>query len=254
MADLPPLVALAVAMGFSIYLSMPILFRKSIGSRTITLLNSAAIGLLLFLLADLFLDVGPTIYHNPSNAFLADATPAAVFAVAVGACFLLLFFAEHRSRGGSLRPERLALVVALAIGFQNLTEGLVLGASWAGGAAGLTTVVFVGFFLQNVTEGFPIAAPFVGSVDRRFGLIAAFFLIGGLPAVVGGISGFYYNDATLDLVFSSLAIGAILYSIIPMMRMAFRPAQPPEATYLKQRLTYLGILVGFLAGFLVNAI
>lgn len=254
MASFVALVALAAAMGLSIYLSMPIIFRKSMGSRTITLLNSAAIGILLFLLADLFLDVGPTIYSNPTSDFLASAEYATLFAVALAACFLVLFFSEHRSGSSSLRPEGLALVVALAIGFQNLTEGLVLGSSWAGGATGLTTVVFVGFFLQNITEGFPIAAPFFGNIERRAGAIAAFFLIGGLPAVVGGVGGYFYNNTTLDLVFSSLAIGAILYSIIPMMRMAFRPAQPPGATYTKQRLTYVGILLGFLVGFVVNAL
>jgi hypothetical protein len=39
-----------------------------------------------------------------------------------------------------------------------------------------------------------------------------------------------------------------------MLRVAFRPAQPPDATYLKQRLTYVGILVGFLVGFVVTAL
>jgi hypothetical protein len=52
------LVALSAVMGLSIFLSMPIVFRKAMSSRTITLLNSAAIGILVFLLADLFLDVG----------------------------------------------------------------------------------------------------------------------------------------------------------------------------------------------------
>ncbi len=254
MAAFPPLLVLAAVMGFSIFLSMPILVRKSTGSRTVTFLNAAAIGILIFLLADLFLDVGPAIYSNPTSAFLADGTNATIFAVAVGGTFLALFFSEHRPKGTALGPEGLALIVALAIGFQNLTEGLVLGASWAGGAVGLTTVVFLGFFLQNITEGFPIAAPFLGSPERRLGLIAGFFLVGGLPAVIGGVTGFFYNNVTLDLVFSSLAIGAILYSIIPMMRIALRPAQPPETTYLKQRLTYLGILIGFLVGFVVNAL
>ena len=86
------------------------------------------------------------------------------------------------------------------------------------------------------------------------GLVATFFLVGGLPTILGGVGGYFYNSATLDLIFDSLAMGAILYSIIPMMRVAFRPALPPEATYLKQRLTYVGILLGFLVGFTVNAL
>jgi len=254
MSGLPVLVALSAVMGLSIFLSMPIVFRKAMGSRTITLLNSAAIGILVFLLADLFLDVGPTIYSNPTSSFLANASDATIFVVAFAACFFVLFFAEHRSRDSTLSPKGLALVIALAIGFQNLTEGLVFGSSWVAGAVGLTTVVFVGFFLQNITEGFPITSPLVGSGERRVGLVATFFLVGGLPTILGGVGGYFYNSATLDLIFDSLAMGAILYSIIPMMRVAFRPALPPEATYLKQRLTYVGILLGFLVGFTVNAL
>jgi zinc transporter, ZIP family len=254
MADFPALVALSAAMGLSIYLSMPIIFRKAVGSRTITLLNSGAIGILVFLLADLFLDVGPTIYSDPTSGYLADGTYAFVFVLSVGLCFMILFFAEHRSKGSSLSPAGIALIVALAIGFQNLTEGLVFGSSWAAGVAGLTTVVFVGFFLQNITEGFPITSPLLGAAERRAGMISIFFLIGGLPTIIGGVTGYFYNSEMLDLVFDSLAIGAILYSIIPMLRVAFRPADPPQATYLKQRLTYVGILAGFLVGFVVNAL
>jgi zinc transporter, ZIP family len=254
MTGFPLLVGLSAVMGLSIFLSMPVVFRKSMGSRTITLLNSAAIGILIFLLADLFLDVGPQIYSNPTSIYLANANYAILFAVAVAACFLVLFFAEHRSRSASLAPKGLALIIALAIGFQNLTEGLVFGSSWAVGAVGLTTVVFVGFFLQNITEGFPIASPLLGTGEHRVGLVTTYFLIGGIPTILGGVGGYFYNNATLDLIFDALAIGAILYSIIPMLRVAFRPAQPPDVTYLKQQLTYVGILLGFLIGFVVNAL
>ncbi len=254
MANFPELVALSTVMGLSIFLSMPVVLHKRMASRTITILNSAAIGILVFLLADIFSDAAPVIYSNSSNIFVANATYALAFSVAVAGCYLVLFATEHRSRGTKATPMSLALIVALAIGFQNLTEGLVFGASWAVGAVGLSTVVFVGFFLQNVTEGFPIAAPLLGQSDRRLGVLAMFFLIGGLPTIIGGVVGFFYSSTLFDLVFDALAIGAILYSILPMLRTAFRPAVPPEATYTKQRLTYLGILLGFLVGFLVNAI
>jgi ZIP family zinc transporter len=254
MADFAELVALSTVMGLAIYLSMPIVLRKRMASRTITLLNSAAIGILVFLLADIFSDAAPVIYSGSSNSYVANPTYAVAFAVAVVGCYLVLFATEHRSRGTKATPVSLSLIVALAIGFQNLTEGLVFGASWAIGAVGLSTVVFVGFFLQNVTEGFPIAAPLLLQSDRRVGLLAAFFLIGGVPTIFGGVFGFFYSSTLFDLVFDALAIGAILYSLLPMLRTAFRPAEPPEATYVKQRFTYLGVLMGFLVGFLVNAI
>lgn len=254
MANFVELVALSTVMGLSIFLSMPIILRKKMGSRTITLLGSAAIGILIFLLADIFSDAAQTIYSGTSNSYVANWTYATAFALALAACYLVLFATEHRSRGTKATPMTLALIVALAIGFQNLTEGLVFGASWALGTVGLTTVVFVGFFLQNVTEGFPIAAPLLGQSDRRLAVLSAFFFLGGLPTILGGVVGFYFSSKMFNLIFDALAIGAILYSILPMLRTAFRPAEPPVATYIKQRLTYLGVLIGFVVGFLVNAI
>ena len=254
MANFPLLVALATLMGLSIYLSMPIILMKSSRSRTMTILNAAAIGILIFLLADVFSDASTIIYTNSTSSYLASPIYAATFAVAVAACFLILYAIEHRSRNANLTPAMMALIIAVAIGFQNLTEGLVFGAAWAAGTVGLIGVIFVGFFLQNVTEGFPITSPFLGRADPRWGMLALFFLVGGLPTVAGGLVGYYWASDLFDIVFDALAIGAILYCILPMLRIAFRPADPPDATFLKQRLTYVGILIGFLLGFVVNAL
>ncbi|HXY46536.1 MAG TPA: hypothetical protein VEK13_01375 [Thermoplasmata archaeon] len=254
MANFPLLVALATLMGLSIYISMPIILMKSSRSRTMTVLNAAAIGILIFLLADVFSDASTIIYTNATSSYLASPGYAITFGVAVAVCFVALYLIEHRSRNANLTPTMMALIIALAIGFQNLTEGLVFGAAWAAGTVGLIGVIFVGFFLQNVTEGFPITSPFLGKTERRVGLLSLFFLVGGLPTIAGGLVGYYWASAFLDLVFDALAIGAILYCILPMLRIAFRPADPPDATYLKQRLTYVGILAGFLIGFAVNAL
>jgi zinc transporter, ZIP family len=255
MANFPELVVLAAVMGFAIFLSMPIVLSKSMRSRTVVLLNAVAIGILVFLLADVFGDVAPLIYSNPSNAgYIAVPEYAVAFFVAAVGCFLLLYFGEHQRPGKIGNPHLTALIIALAIGFQNLTEGLVFGANWAAGAIGLVSVIFLGFFIQNVTEGFPITSPLLGRDDRRVGLLAVFFLIGGLPTILGGIVGYFYHNTLLNVVFDSLAIGAILYCILPMLRVAFRPDETPEATQLRQRLLYLGVLVGFALGFVTNSI
>lgn len=254
MSNFLELVALSAVMGLAVYLSLPIVLAKSFRSRTVVLLNAVAIGILVFLLADVFSDAATIIYTNPASPYLVSWTYATAFAVAVTACFLVLFAAEHRSPRSTLSPRGLALVVALAIGFQNLTEGLVFGATWAAGAVALLAVIFVGFFLQNVTEGFPIAAPLIGKGERAIGVLAALFLVGGVPTILGASIGYFYNSPLLDVTFDALAIGAILYCILPMLRLAFRPAETPEASYLKQRLTYVGILIGFVLGFLVNAV
>jgi zinc transporter, ZIP family len=254
MSSFPELVVLSAVVGLAIYLSMPIVLAKSVASRTVIVLNAAAIGILIFLLGDVFADAATIIYTNPASPYLASWTYAVAFAAAVIACFLVLLAAEHRSGTGHLSPRGLALIVALAVGFQNLTEGLVFGAVWAAGVVGLFTVIFLGFFLQYVTEGFPIAAPLIGKNERSVGALFLLFLVGGLPTVLGGVVGYVYTNPLLDVTFEALAIGAILYCSLPMLRAAFRPAESPEASYLKQRLTYAGVLVGFVLAFLVPAV
>ncbi len=248
------LVGLSAAMGLSIYLSLPVVLYKATDSRSIALLNAAAIGILVFVLADVFSDVAASIYSNPANPYVANLPDVLYFVAGVAGTYLVLFAVEHRSRTSALTPTGTAVVVAGAIGFQNLTEGLVLGAAWAAGSLGLSSVVFLGFFLQNITEGFPITSPLLARDDRRLGAVALIFLLGGLPTVVGGVSGYFYNSTTIDVVFDALAIGAILYSLLAMMRIVLRPAPPPAPTYARQRLLYLGLVAGFLAGFLVNAV
>ncbi|MCI4361000.1 MAG: hypothetical protein L3J91_04795, partial [Thermoplasmata archaeon] len=119
---------------------------------------------------------------------------------------------------------------------------------------GLLTVIFLGFFLQNVTEGFPIVSPFLGESRYDLRLVAALFLVGGLPTIVGGAIGYFYTNASLDVLFEGLAIGAILYVVPLMLKAAFRPEPTPIANYRKQRLVFFGLVVGFLLGFAVNAL
>ena len=67
-----------------------------------------------------------------------------------------------------------------------------------------------------------------------------------LRCIITGI-GFYYNSTWFDLVFDGIAIGCILYAVLPMVRMLFR-----EADHKIQRIGYLGIFLGFVLGFVVN--
>jgi zinc transporter, ZIP family len=253
--DFLSMLALATVMGLSIFLSMPIVLRRSRTLRLVTLLNAAAIGILLFVLADVWGNVAVILY--PAGSFLSNPGLDAVFVAGVGGAFAVLYALEHSSRASrehrEMAPTTTALIVALAIGFQNLTEGMVFGSAWSAGAIGLLFVVFVGFFLQNVTEGFPISGPLLGARERRVGLFAGYFFVGGLPTILGAGIGYFWTSTPLIVAFDALAIGTCLYVILPMMRGAFRAADTPEATFLKQRLTYVGIGVGFLIGFLVNA-
>ena len=142
-------------------------------------------------------------------------------------------------------------MISFGIGLQNLTEGLVFGSLSvsAGLFSGAVLVVLVGFILQNITEGFPIAAPLLREEQKNPLKLLILLLIGGFPTVLGGIAGFYYSSTSFNVFFDGLAIGAILYVIIPMLKHQFK-----ETDQIKQKLIYFGIFLGFLVGFLVNLI
>ena len=136
----------------------------------------------------------------------------------------------------------------MGIGLSNLTEGLVFGSLGATlGLTSVTLVVLIGFTLQNATEGFPIVSPFLVKTDQKTGVLLALFLIGGIPTILGGAIGYYYNSTVFNLVFDGLAIGCILYIILPMFRALFR-----ESDLSMQRVSYAGIFAGFAIGFVVN--
>jgi ZIP family zinc transporter len=237
-------------MGFSIYLSLPIVLRKKTNEKTTRILNAVAIGILIFLISDVFSDAAPLLYNNgsPGN-YIAIPSLGIAFAVALAVGFFMLYYFENRSKKG-LSPDRMSLMIATGIGLQNLTEGLVFGSTSGsiGLFSGVALVILIGFTLQNITEGFPIAAPFLNN-EKKLGTMVLLFLIGGLPTVIGGITGFYYSSTLFNIFFDGLAIGAILYVILPMIKHQLRDIDPT-----KQKTIYIGIFLGFMIGFLVNLI
>ncbi len=243
-------IAFSCVMGFSIYLSLPLVLRKKTGEKTTRLLNAVAIGILVFLMCDVFSDAAPSLYNSSSpGGYLAIPSLSIAFAVALAAGFFMLYYFENRAKQG-LSPAMMSLMIAIGIGLQNLTEGLVFGATSVsiGLFSGIALVILVGFTLQNVTEGFPIAAPFLNN-DKKLGTMLLLFLVGGLPTVLGGIAGYYYSSTLFNVFFDGLAIGAILYVILPMIKHQLKDIDPT-----KQRTIYLGIFLGFLIGFLVNLV
>jgi ZIP family zinc transporter len=239
----------SAVMGLSIYLSLPIVLSKKTGEMRTKLFNAVAIGILIFLMGDVFTDSAALMYNGSYSGYGSSPYFDAVFTLSLAAGFLVLYFAENRSRKG-LTPTQLASIIALGIGFQNLTEGLLFGSLGASlGLTGAALVVLIGFIFQNVTEGFPITSPFFGQLEKKTGVILLLLLVGGLPTIIGGAVGFYYSSNVLDLVFDGLAIGAILYVILPMLKNAFR-----DMDHAKQRMVYLGVFLGFLIGFIVNLV
>lgn len=237
-------------MGFSIYLSLPVIFHRKKDEVTARLLVAIAIGILIFLMADVFSDVTPTLYST--NSFYGYGSSPfydTTFMISLALGFLALYYFENRSKT-SLTPTQLSLIIALGIGFQNLTEGLVFGTLGVTlGLTGVTLVVLVGFTFQNLTEGFPIASPFLGNVETKTNVLLGLFLVGGIPTVIGGAVGFYYSSTIFDVIFDGIAIGSILYVILPMFKNLLK-----ESDGRSQRVIYMGIFLGFMFGSLVNLI
>ncbi|MGA2199861.1 MAG: hypothetical protein ABSG45_07980 [Nitrososphaerales archaeon] len=236
-------------MGFSIFISLPIVLRMRASNMANKLLLAAAIGILIFLMGDVWGDAATIMFNGSLYGYGSSTLFDSIFTGALGVGFLGLYYGEHR-RKAALGPSQTSLIIALGIGFQNLTEGLVFGAlAVTIGLSGAALVVLVGFIMQNITEGFPIAAPFLGRADRRAWEMVALFLVGGVPTILGGAVGFFYSSSAFTVLFDGLAIGAILYAILPMFKSMFR-----ESDHATQRVTYIGIFLGFLVGFLVNLV
>ena len=237
-------------MGLSIYLPLPVVLNKRTNQSATKLLIAIAIGILVFLLGDVFVDAAQSLYNSSLYGYGSSPIYDVIFGLSMTIGFLILFLAGRRVKM-SLTPTQLTMLVAVGIGFQNLTEGLVFGSiSVAMGLTGAAMVVLVGFIFQNLTEGFPIASPFLGTTgDQKNALliIVGALLIGGLPTIAGGVVGYYYNSTIFDLIFDGLAIGTMLYVILPMLRHLLRE---PDAA--KLSIPYLGIFLGFILGFIVN--
>ncbi len=249
MASVIDVFFLSVIMGLSIFLSLPIIFHKRSGERTKRIINSVAIGILIFLIADIFADASGTLYGPAGYGYLANPYYSAVFIISLLVGFFVLYTFENRHPGG-LSKHDTAKMISVGMGLQNAMEGLVCGALAATTGilySGITLVILIGFTLQNATEGFPIAAPFVGEGDAKIGTVAVLMLVASLPTIFGAVVGFYSSYPSLNLFFEGLAIGAILYIIIPMIRHQVR-----DIDNQKQKLVYLGIFVGFVIGIAVN--
>ncbi|MFZ0183328.1 MAG: hypothetical protein WBV92_05345 [Nitrosotalea sp.] len=272
MVDFTTTLILSAVMGLSTFLSLPLVLRKKLGSRKIVFFNSVAVGILVFLMADIYSDVAPMLNDGSLQGYGTSPFFDGVFGAAVAGGFLVLYFLEHRSKHG-LSPIKLALIIAIAMGFQNLTEGLVFGAaSVKYGLVGETFVILAGFSIQNLTEGFPIAAPMAGKLDKKVRILCLMFLVGSIPTILGGGIGYVYNSNVLDVLFNGIAIGTILYVILPMFRILFRePREEPAQIIaeiphgskekhhtllhvLTQRAIYMGIFIGFALGWLVNLV
>ena len=239
---------LSVIMGLSVFLSYPLVMDRKASIRRLLLYNAVAIGILVFLLMDIYGDVA-SIFGNRTLA----SPLLLVFIAGFAASFAFLVLPKG-SRDPSENPHRTSILAAVGIGFQNVTEGLVFGSAGAAGLLPIYILSVVGFSAQNVTEGFPIAAPLFGHLERTSKkFIVGVFLLGGLPTIIGAMLGLVFYSSVFIVLFDSLACAAILYVVLVLFHVNVSKASAEhQVVGRSMAYTYLGILLGFVIAYLLN--
>ncbi len=219
--------------GFTIFLGLPVARLRRVAPQVMALLNSIAVGVLFFLLFDVFKQAtGPVedaLKVSQTGAGSANdfVTLLLVFIVGltvglVGLVYATRSFMRGAKEAAGNNPLALSLMIATGIGMHNFAEGLAIGQSAATGAAQLAFMLIIGFGLHNATEGFGIAAPLLQlpRVQWRFLLLAG--IIGGAPTFVGTVVGYVLVSPTLSVLFLTLAAGAIIFVISEMLNVTRR--------------------------------
>src|SRR5438874_3723865 len=265
------ILALGAMPGFTVFLGLPLGRVRGASTRMRSLLSAGATGILLFLFWDVLakgfepVEAGRAV-ATAGWAWLRFGWLAVVFAVSLTGGLMSLvsydLWLARRARAtvrvgpgaadvrelrtgpiARLRPaERLAFFIALGIGFHNLSEGLAIGQSAAGGQLRLALVLVIGFALHNATEGFGIVGPLAGETHLpSWRFLGALGLIAGGPTFVGTIIGQSFQNESVFAAFLALAAGSILYVVIELLAVARKLGHKDMTTW--------GILAGLLLGF-----
>ncbi len=282
--DYLQLLLLGAIAGFTIFLGLPLALLQGVSSRKKGFLNALAIGILVFLIIDVFSHAWETASSTAAAAFVGKANTGdavldllAVFGgIAIGLLGLVFYEARYMSKPtitenfksqniadssaqeAPLLPQgngleavsayKLAMMIAIGIGAHNFSEGLAIGQSYASGSIGLALILIIGFGAHNATEGFGISSPLNRLTSRpsaRF--LGVLGLVGGGPTFLGTLAGSLLGVSQFAYVlFLSVAGGALVYVSMLMYNTGRRQTT--------NRILMIGIFVGLCAGFLTDLI
>ncbi|HZY94334.1 MAG TPA: ZIP family metal transporter [Candidatus Bathyarchaeia archaeon] len=219
------------------------LFRRATPSRR-NLLVSFSVGVLLFLFVDVTSEantLGKTTVFGPA-LFLIGLVLGVGGPAIVSHRRRLKLALNPPVKGVSKDDHRMftAYMIALGIGMHNFGEGLALGAAYAAGALGLTTILVIGFAIHNATEGMGITGPISDfPMDLRDPFIMGF--IAGFPTLAGSIIGSLAYSEQIGSLFFAAAGGALLYVIIELLKISYSPKN-----------TFIGVTVGMILMYLTG--
>ena len=235
-------------------------------------LNAVAIGILVFLIWDVFthawepIDVALINLHDDRGGFGPVFGYGALFLAGTGVGLVSLVYCERlitgrrarqttesaatRRSAGLSTSQQLSLMIAVGIGLHNFGEGLAIGTSAGRGEISLATVLVIGFALHNGTEGFGIVAPLANDENRSsWAFLFAMGTIGGAPTFVGTIVGRKFTSDALSVVFLTLAAGSILYVVLQLVGIAHKAGRPRGLVWG----VFTGLALGFVTDMIVTA-
>ncbi len=270
MIDYYQLLLLGAIAGFTIFLGFPVALMK-VSQNKKAFLTSLAIGILIFLVIDVFSHAWDSVTTSVISA-VAGKIPMAegitllltmFIGIAIGLIGLSVY--ESKYMKGTTKTEaklensmagkdgvqidrfKLAMMIAVGIGAHNFSEGLAIGQSYASGVIGLALLLVIGFAAHNATEGFGILGPLTNSEKRPpIGFLVKLGLIGGGPTFLGTLIGSLWVSPILYVLFLSFAGGALIFVILLMYSVTIR--QTSSKTIIA------GIFIGLLFGFLTDLI
>jgi ZIP family zinc transporter len=256
LADTLELVLLGSLAGFTIFLGLPVVL-LGISDRKRGFLNAFAVGILVFLIVDVFshawdLTTSAVVAasHGGSMGTALAYLTLMFGGIAIGLLGLVTYERSYIGKGQeTVEPTKVSMMTALGIGAHNLSEGLAIGQSFAFGAVGLGIVLVVGFAAHNTTEGFGITAPLVGLAQKpRLSFLAKVLFIGGVPTLIGTLLGSIAYSPYAYVFFLALAGGALVY----VTMMMFNTGRRRYSNGLMMGGIFLGLCLGFLTDLLVS--
>jgi zinc transporter, ZIP family len=251
--------------GVTIFLGMPLARLKATSPNARTFVGMVAAGILVFLFWDV-LDsaLGPVAVAADSGnlgfAYLSVALVLGAFAFSyLGLTWFEQIYRGRGSAGSGTNPTaaisafgplRAMNLIAVGIGLHNFAEGLAIGTTYSAGVLATATLLFVGFAVHNSTEGFGIVGPAMAAgIVPSWRRLLALGAVGGVPTLLGTITGSVVAAPYVSTAFLAIAAGAILYVVVQLVRLG----DPARMAPLRAAGIFLGFAIGLLTDIILTA-